>query len=182
MPAPKKPRILRTKEHRPFQAAFLAAIAAETRPFTLNAYGDATTGATFLTTDLSNEHIWLQPPLRHLRDSLKHYKACKNNAPATISACVTVPNWGGPHTSVVEGFKFLRTIQKGTPIFEPTAEDAKGRVPYTMHVYYDPPTTNHVVASTAAGPLSMIFAGRASGAAARILLDSGATHNFISES
>ena len=148
-----KPSTVRTSGYRPFQAAYLAAIAAETRPFTLNAYGDTPTGATFLTTDLANEHVWLQPPLRNLTDALKHYNACKKTAPATTSACVAIPSWGGQHKALVEGFQHVRTLYKGTPIFDQTAEDAKGRAPYTMHIYYDPPTTHHVVASTAAGTM-----------------------------
>jgi len=76
----------------------------------------------------------------------------------------------------------VRTVEKGTPIFAPTADDAQGFAKHRMHVYYDAPAAPiHTIASAANGHLSMLFDAHVGGARARVLMDSGASHNFISD-
>ena len=179
---------------RQFSATRRAQLARGTRPFTLNAYGDPSSpfptfptecGALrteFLTTDATSHHTWLLSPLSQLAESMRHYRACKERAPHTISACVVVPQWPGAHRALTAGWRLVRSIDRCTPVHDPTSAHPDGFASHPTNVYYDPPVLpNHTLASAANGDLSMLFAARHLGAKARVLVDSGASHNFMSE-
>jgi Reverse transcriptase (RNA-dependent DNA polymerase)/Retroviral aspartyl protease/DNA N-6-adenine-methyltransferase (Dam) len=141
----------------------------------------------FLDTDVCGHNVWLNPPFARITQFVRHYLQCKARSPSDTSACILIPAWQGKHRKLLHGMQLLHTYEQGHVLFHaPT--DGGGRsvlpgIPWPVEIWYDPP--GHVVevdlqAASTDQPLMFRFHAKAAGCAATVLLDSGASHNFVS--
>ena len=134
-------------------------------------------------TDLSNKHVWLNPPFRHANAFVQHYLALKAKSPASTSACILVPRWEDPAplSGVLHGMQVLHSYPKGYPLFRnPSETRTLPGIPWPVDVYYDPPYTP-LRAAKAQGDSRMMFCFRSGvhGSSAIVGMDSGATASFV---
>lgn len=162
----------------------------------------------FLDTDVSGEHVWLNAPFRLLQEFLTHYQECKKKDPRNTSGCFVVPVWRTANWwPLLENMQLLKEYPAyNCKLFSAVDANKGERVlmppcPWGVRVYYDPPVpsqqlamtqqTQHGAVGLAVSPLSMLFTGMVNGTTARVLvkskadnatvlLDSGATGSYIS--
>jgi hypothetical protein len=154
----------------------------------------------FLQADLSNEHVWCNPPFIMLEKCLTHYRQQKETHPQSISGCFVMPSKSVAGLApLLHGMVLLHTFPKGTTLFQGPRPDGTRAVlppcPFAVSVYSDAPVNasessqGHRILSAAAQTrsLDMLFSGRVAGlqadilvTPASILIDSGATAPFIS--
>ncbi len=160
--------------------------------------------------ELHSGHIWVNAPVTLLLEFVQHYLQCKQAAPST-TACIVVPGFLLPvMRPFLKGVHILRTYRKGSTLFDgPTASGKRRAMAGThwpVHVFTDAVMPTHVppvagqqchplhkavvhqpsaVPSVAAAvsnqPLTMLFEGRLELQDALMLLDSGASANFVSK-
>ena len=125
-------------------------------------------------TDTANHHVWLNMPEEYIADHLEHYLQCKAAALHNTSACVLVP--ARFRTS------YKRRLLKGMQLI---MQRSISGVDY--HVYYDGPTPQLYAASANRSDtdrsdtgMLMSFHCTASGTPASVLVDSGASHAYVS--
>ena len=151
-----------------------------TLPHAINASGWScpVSAQSFLAASAQGQRSWLNVPQADLLDCLKHYVRAKRRAPLTTTACVWVHAASEPaarkylaHMSLVHTFPVgTKLLQHSPPLTE------------SVLVYFDYPAAPYprVSALNADGPKAiMTFDGSVNKQYASILLDSGATHNFI---
>jgi Reverse transcriptase (RNA-dependent DNA polymerase)/RNase H-like domain found in reverse transcriptase/Integrase zinc binding domain/Chromo (CHRromatin Organisation MOdifier) domain/gag-polyprotein putative aspartyl protease/Integrase core domain len=143
--------------------------------------------SSFLETDVSGHHVWLNAPYTRLFPFIRHYLQCKARRPQETSACILVPRWTGKFRRLLHGMTKLVEYPTGHPLF--TAPSAAGGrtamagIPWPVEVWYDPPgrvTTAVLNTTHSEQPLTFLYRGSTAGKPARVLLDSGASHNFVS--
>ena len=189
----------------PFDRQLFGALNTEFGPFTVDACCDDL-GAnahvaqlffcpsrSFLQADVSAQTVWLHPPVSRGYESVEHYLSCKAEAPTRTSAVIVLPDLpSAPWRSLVSNMRLVHRYPAGSRIFLPkvagvgsTLSAAVG-VPWATCVYHDPPKppSGHRSAcvTSAAAPCGdlLILKGHVRGHPARLLIDSGATHNFMS--
>ncbi len=128
----------------------------------------------FMQTDSANHHVWLNMPEEYIADHLEHYLQCKATAPHCTSACVLVP--ARFRTS------YKRRLLKGMQLI---MQRSISGVDY--HVYYDGPTPQLYAANANRSDtdrsdtgMLMSFHCTASGTPASLLVDTGASHAYVS--
>jgi hypothetical protein len=141
----------------------------------------------FLDTDVSGHNVWLNPPFAKIAMFVRHYLACNARSPENTSACILIPAWKGKHRRLLQGMQLLRTYAQGHVLFTAPRQDGSRQVmqgiPWPVEVWYDPPgrvVNVQLQAARADQPLMFRFAARVAGCSATVLLDSGASHSFIS--
>ena len=138
-------------------------------------------------------HTWLAPPALLIEQSIQHYLRCKAAAPMTTSACIAVPQVkDAPWLHLLRGMQVVTRFPKGQLLFE----DAKGtlrRCTQHLLVYHDAPgqplwqPSSRSLAHAFANPnadherLSMLFPATSAGQPLKVLLDTGASANIISQ-
>ncbi len=154
--------------------------------------------------ELLSGHIWVNAPFTLLLEFVQHYLQCKQAAPSP-TACVVVPGFLLPvMRPFLKGMHILKTYRKGSTLFDaPTASGkrcAMAGTHWPVHVFTDavmpthkPPVAGQqchplhkaavpsVAAAVSNQPLTMLFEGRLEQQDALMLLDSGASANFISK-
>ncbi len=143
----------------------------------------------FTQADCAGYHVWLAPPVRQLHSYIAHYLDCKRQHPATTSACILVPKWRkGKHAALLKGMRLLQEYPAGTPMCT-AADGRQWQAPWPFQVWYDAPAILHagyvihdseevVLEGTGGNPL--MFDASISGHNARVKVDTGASHNFLS--
>ena len=147
----------------------------------------------FLQADVSAQTVWLHPPVSRGYEFVEHYLSCKAEAPTRTSAVVILPDFpDAPWKNLVSTMRCVHRYPAGAQIFFPpdagVGPDLSAAVgaPWATCVYYDPPAppSGHRSArvTSAAAPYGdlLILKGYVRGHPARLLIDSGATHNFMS--
>jgi hypothetical protein len=144
---------------------------------------------TFDSADVRGHTVWLHPPYARINKFVRHYQQCKARSVHDTSACVVVPAWDGKHTRLLQGMQLVRRYETGHKLF--SAPDGTGGrkqmpgLPGPVEVWYDPPGKANPPAtlqmSSTEQPLLFRFQGLAAARKARVLLDSGASHNFVSQ-
>ena len=143
---------------------------------------------------MAGETVWLFPPFSRGAEFLTHYLACKAKVPARTSAVIILPAWPtAPWASLVSSMQLVRTYPAGsTSPFttcvgnSATPQDPVDPLPWAVNIYYDPPTppaklpSARVTNLAAAGGNLLVLAGTIKGHPVKVLVDSGATHNFLS--
>ena len=150
----------------------------------------------FLDTDVSREHLWLNAPFSQLLNFLRHYRRCKDRSPYDTSGCFVVPVWANSEwDTLLKGMRVIKEYPKGTRLFSAVERSSGVRkamppCPWGVRVYYDPPVAREQVTGGGEGlqthssselgvavaavptfsPLSMLFHGEVSGAKARVLV------------
>ena len=168
--------------------------------FTLDAYA-ANDGSTaqcrqfcspansFLHRDVSRQTIWMQPPARHISDYLKHYLSCKRNAPELTSAVLLLPKWQSAlWRTLLTGMRLVHTYPKGAAILSTSDSQDSGSsltsLPWPLEVWYDAPAPKPLLKLKATEAPDVQhqarFRAQVSGVAAGVLIDTGATGNFVS--
>jgi hypothetical protein len=136
-------------------------------------------GQTFLNTDRSREHVWLNPHSSLAHDYMQHYFQYKAKNPHATSACIVVPSWRQPKSwrPLLNQMRLLTVYSPGdAPAF--TAETLeKDR---SWSIYFDPPVPRLTLNVLTKEIPAMQFSGFVAGASARIKLDSGASNCFVS--
>ena len=160
--------------------------------------------------ELHSGHIWVNAPFTLLLEFVQHYLQCKQAAPST-TACIVVPGFLLPvMRPFLKGMHILKTYRKGSTLFDaPTASGKRRAMAGThwpVHVFTDAVVPTHlppvagqqchplhkavvhhpsavpsVAAAVSNQPLTMLFEGRLEQQDALMLLDSGASANFISK-
>ena len=92
----------------------------------------------FLESQVTGQHVWLDPPVDELIPFLMHYLHCKQQSCHDISACILVPHdlisqWSA--RGMLVGMQLLHYFPKGSHLYPGEA----GRIPWDANVYYDPP-------------------------------------------
>jgi hypothetical protein len=146
----------------------------------------------------SDAHLWVNPPFHDLHTWVTHYGTIKSAQP-DISACFVVPV--NPRTGESEAVnsliqkpevKLVREYEPQSPIFQAIDGTLYG-VPWPVRVYYDPPSCVQIPTTGKPSVMSsrtenaqasekMSFEAKLAGQKAPILLDTGATHNFLDDS
>ena len=147
----------------------------------------ASPSASFLDTDISGHNVWLNPPFAKIAQFVRHYLFCKAKSPSNTSACIMVPAWQGKHRKWLHGMTLLHRYEQGHVLFHaPQLHGGRSvlpGIPWPVEVWYDPPgrvVELDLQATSTDQPLMFRFQARAAGCAAKVLLDSGASHNFVS--
>ena len=148
----------------------------------------------FLASHVASKHIWLAPPALLIQQSIQHYLSCKASAPETTSACIAVPLVAdAPWQHLLKGMQLVLRFPKGHPLLEDASGTIK-RCTEHMLVYHDargrpswqPSTVSlfHVFATANAHQdwLLVLFNATTAGYPCKVLLDSGATANIVSQS
>ncbi len=131
--------------------------------------------------------IWLNPPFARIEQFIRHYMACKAHRPQDTSACILVPYWpNSKFMRLLKGMQQVIEYPAGTQLFSaPTADGQRQALPGTpwpVRVYYDPPgriITADLKVATGSSPLTFVFSGKAAGQDAVLMMDSGASHTFM---
>lgn len=123
---------------------------------------------------IQGQHVWLCPPASDVSHTLKWYQRLKRASPHNVSACIFVPRWLNQRwrNSLVH-MQQLKVYSKGDSLF------LGQRLPYDMEVWYDP-VQPVVTAALSPGRLGMRFQAQVSGQSMGVLMDTGASEEFIS--
>ena len=135
----------------------------------------------FLDNAVVGNHVWLNAPFAETFDFIDHYVTQKQTSPSDTSACILVPRWkdrGSAHPALAH-MRLIKCFPKGFHLFNaPEQDGAKRRrlagIPWPVDVFYDPPTPVNTE------KCAMQFKGRIWGTPIRILIDTGAKHNYMS--
>ena len=135
-----------------------------TRQFTLDACADpkgynaqcaqyCSLDNSFLDYDCIHHHVWINPPFKNqcMHQIILHYLKCKRRAPSTTSACILLPAWSTPSLQpLLANMQLLKTFPAYQPVMTvPTIPPTSTRLafpsglPFSLHVYYDPPGRIH---------------------------------------
>jgi hypothetical protein len=136
--------------------------------------------------------IWLNPPFAQARKFIMHYLQCKERSPGDTSACIMIPKWGNlalQRTLQAAGMRVVREYGKGYHLFTAPAANGCGTreklpgTPWAVQVWYDPPRADcHVAkANSNTSVLTAMFRGTLGGTKTSVLVDSGASHNFVGQ-
>ena len=140
---------------------------------------------------LQGHHSHLQPDVKSIDKSLQHYFACKAASPAHTSALIALPEWYHDfscqkHTRRLILVHHVSKLTSTTDDFDvpPIGLAAGERIPYSYNVWYEPPDSCMSFNSHLTSPSSLLmtFSADIHGQPATVLIDSGATHGFISAS
>jgi hypothetical protein len=141
----------------------------------------------FLDKNVCGHTVWINPPFAKISQFVRHYLTCKARSPQNTSACILIPAWPGKHRRLLQGMELMHRYERGHVLFSAPRTDGSRSVmpgiPWPVEIWHDP--AGRVVpvalnAATAEQPLLFRYAARAAGRKATVLLDSGATHNFVS--
>ncbi len=159
----------------------------------------------FFKTKLAGHTLWLNPPFDDIHNFLRHYLKEKNDNPTTTSAMIVLPRWtSAPWWHLTKGMQQVAEYKRGEHLFTApgiTPQDPRhdlGPTQWPVIVFWDPPrptkkieTTvieaNHSVVSTTAestppdAPL-LIFEAKCQGETVKVLIDSGAEINVLTQS
>ena len=136
----------------------------------------------FECTDVRGHHVWLHAPFADLKRMLLHYKDCKAAAPQRTSACVLAPAWRKADFSpYLKGMQLLCHFKEGTPLYLNSDNRTPILCPWAVNAYFDPPQIPADLSALHIHALSMMFATNIAGHEATVLLDSGASENFVSQ-
>ena len=143
---------------------------------------------------LQGLHSWLQPRPESIHDCLRQYIDCKALEPLHTSALIALPRWHRKKSwhKLTRGMTLVHQLDK----FADNLADVVDTVSYfgptlpanamrwSYDIWYDPPVSPmHCNFSTEEGEsLMMVFPGIIRAAPVQILIDSGASHNFIDQS
>lgn len=157
-----------------------------------NSYASPSKSFMKLTNLSSDDCVWMNAPFHRLNEFISHYRSLKANNPS-LSACILVPkltsdaDW--KQSLGAMNAELILEYPKGYQLFcAPSITGERKKlpgIPWPVEIYWDPPLI--VEAKTAIRNMmpktddanSMMFEGLVAGTYARILLDTGATHNFL---
>jgi hypothetical protein len=132
----------------------------------------------FVPDTTTGRHVWVTTDLLEIHESFEIYFEAKQDDPAHTSAIFALPRWYRKKS----WHKFLKGMVR---VHEMSAADltcpgAECSPPWGYEFWYDAPTQLMSCSTLSDGePLSMSFVGGVNNTRARVLLDSGATHNFV---
>ena len=141
----------------------------------------------FMASDVSGHQVWCHPPLSKVHNFIHHYKSCKDKNPSGTSAVFILPKCSQPICKHMQGFVLLREYNTGYPLFSAPSRShghAKSQLPApcAYQVWYDPPTArlNKIkIGESKHDPLCLH--GTINGNKAKCMLDTGASHIFITK-
>lgn len=142
---------------------------------------------TLMTRDLGGKHVFVWPKPTEIGVVIAHYQQCKGSDPEHGSLCIVVPE---RHESEwlpkLDGFQFLTDYSVGTKVLEERYASGiavKRKLPLGMQVFYDgaPLSQAQSEVDSPDGTLKMRCVRQVASHRASILLDSGATGNYISK-
>ena len=123
--------------------------------------------------DVAGQHVWLNMPEDAIVLHMEHYLLCKATAPHSTSACVLVPSRfsSSRDRRLLRGMHLVMQIRL-----------LHGAM---WHVYYDAPLPDLRAARISrsladSDDLLMSYTGVVSGSAASVLIDTGASHAYLS--
>ena len=150
---------------------------------------------------LAGERVWLNPPFNEsfVEALVRHYQRCKAASPANTAATLVLPLWAhAKWWRLLRGWQWLRHYPRGSNLFSAPAAEAGGQrrdlggTPVV--VLWDPPKDSAAAAACAAeegcaslpdgrpgGVLVLKLRGYVNGVRASLLLDCGASNDFLSE-
>ena len=152
---------------------------------------------------LAGERVWLNPPFNEsfVEALVRHYQQCKAASPANTAAALVLPLWAhAKWWRLLRGWQWLRHYPRGSNLFSAPAAEAGGQrrdlggTPWPVVVLWDPPKDSAAAAACAAeegcaslpdgrpGGVSVLkLRGYVNGVRASLLLDCGASNDFLSE-
>ena len=153
----------------------------------------------FLDQELAGKHVWLNAKSsKELSERLRHFQSAYLSSSTDTSACVLIRQSEPVDLPLLKDFREVLTLPKGSLVRQQNIDETWSivRSPEKLRVLYLASTvdkvsaeaglmTGRILAASRAGlsrsnALRMMFAGRAAGANANILFDSGASHNYVS--
>ncbi len=141
----------------------------------------------FLDTEVAGHTVWLNAPFARIAQFIKHYLMCKQRDPSNTSACILVPAWNHKFRKLLVGMQKVAEYPAGSILFTRPAVNGQrelmGGTPWAVEIWYDPPgqlQTASLQYTHTTQSLTFRYLGQAAGLPASILLDSGASDNFIS--
>jgi RNase H-like domain found in reverse transcriptase/Reverse transcriptase (RNA-dependent DNA polymerase)/Integrase zinc binding domain/Chromo (CHRromatin Organisation MOdifier) domain/Retroviral aspartyl protease/Integrase core domain len=135
----------------------------------------------FLKIDVSGMHCFIALTAKDYEDCIEHYLECKNKQPYKTSACFILPKiLSGSFKDKLGQAKLVYEFLKGQVV---NVRDKRERCTTTLQIWYDRPIfpSFQGMSSSQASPLAMQFRGKVGGAEALVLLDSAASHCFLSK-
>lgn len=160
---------------------------------------------------LHTGHLWINAPFTMLLEFAQHYMQCKQAAPSTSACIVVPGFLLPVMRPFLKGMHILKTYRKGSVLFDaPTLSgqrramtgvhwpvyvftdavppthvpaNAAGQKCHPLHnaVVHQPSDVPSVPAKVSSQPLTMLFEGLLNWQDSSVLLDSGASANFISQ-
>ena len=135
----------------------------------------------FLDHSMVGHNVWLNAPFSRLFEFIDHYVTQKQTSPSNTSACIVVPRWKGVGSAhpALASMRLIKCFPQGYHLFNaPESVGSKRKrlpgIPWPVDVFYDAPTPVNT------SKLAMAFQGQIFGAPVRLLIDSGAKHNYLS--
>jgi len=137
----------------------------------------------FLASDLRHKCTAIKLPATHASEYVNHYMACKHDAPDDTSAILFVP--AGRRTAILSKtlhyMRHIATYSEGTELLvDETGSALKSTC--AVHVYYDAPGIRREGLTVTDNSLVFKLPGKAANIEATILVDSGASCNYVGES
>ena len=157
-------------------------------------------GRVLSSVDLGGHTVLFTPSsLSALQQQLAHYRACKRQRSDT-AACILLPAFvERKASSLLAGMRRVHRYAPGSPLFNGLslsgAPEPLPPLPYSVDVWYDAPSpgpsarpapflstvSSPVLSAVAGAPLPLVHV-LAAGLPFKTLVDSGASHDFISDS
>ena len=137
----------------------------------------------FLSTDVSGQHVWINPPFTMISAFLQHYKRCKQRDPTRTSACILLPKWNGDWVKELAGMQMIKEFGIGSVLFSAPALHGSRRtmpgIPWPVQIWYDPPAVPeqpHV--GKLLPDLTHMYLASVSRTSCRVMMDTGASHAY----
>ena len=135
------------------------------------------TGSSFLDTDVSGQHVWLNMCISDAPEYLKHYLSCKGKSPCDTSAVVVVPKCRkSKYKSVLRNMLLLQEFDasKAPALSANMLEQSR-----PVQVYWDPCDKQPTLSACKKSALTMKFGCSVQGHYGTLMADSGASHEFL---
>ena len=133
-------------------------------------------GSSFLDTDVSGQHVWLNMCIRDAPGYLRHYLSCKAKSPCDTSAVVVVPKCRkSKYKSVLRNMLLLQEYAASeAPALSANMLDQS----WPVQVYWDPCEKEPKLNAMFEQVLTMQFGCAVQGHYGTLVADSGASHCF----
>ena len=129
--------------------------------------------------DASGHTSLVHVPSDQLKNALKHYRKCKALSPHNTSACVLVPSeQKSALRSLLQGMQCVTELGVG---FHLSSSSSQGPLLAPVQVWFDSTSNGALrpcVSKLSVEALDNMFSGVFAGAPVRIMIDTGASHDF----